>query len=57
MLPLIFLLPWLPWLQRLGMFLSFAIIVINVTKEHIPESYLLFSPHVQMLTKILVSKS
>jgi hypothetical protein len=55
MLPLIFLLPWLLWLPRLVMFLSCAIIM--VTKQHILELYILFSPHGQILTKILVSIS
>jgi len=57
MLPLIFLLPLLIWLPSLVLFLSFAIIFVKVTKQHILELYFLFSPHGQMLTKILVSIS
>lgn len=57
MLPLIFLLPLLLWLPSLVLFLSFAIIFVKVPKQHILESYFLFSPHGQILTKILVSIS
>jgi hypothetical protein len=38
MLPLIYLSPWLLWLPRLVLFISFAIIFIRVTKQHILES-------------------
>jgi len=40
------------WFPRLVLFLSFAIIVIRVTKQHILEAYFLFLPHGQILTKI-----